>query len=45
MITTTKRERRALVREAILTSLEEFGLITRTRGGQPFGAVKPEVIS
>ena len=41
----TKRERRVLRREAILASLEELGLIERTRGGRPLSAVKQEAIS
>ena len=40
-----KRERRVLRREAVLASLEELGLIERTRGGRPLSGVKQEAIS
>lgn len=38
----TVREERRARREAILCTLERFGLITRTRGGRPSTAAKPE---
>jgi transposase InsO family protein len=41
----SKRERRVLRREAVLASLEELELITRTRGGRPLRAVKQEAIT
>lgn len=41
----SKRERRVLRREAVLASLEELELITRTRGGRPLHAVKQEAIT
>ena len=37
-----ERERRMREREAIHCTLEEFGLVTRTRGGERQPAVKPE---
>ena len=40
-----KRERRVLRREAVLASLEELGLIERTRRGPPLRAVKQEAFS
>ncbi len=39
------RERRMAEREAILQTLENFGLIKRSRGGAPCPAVKPERVS
>lgn len=39
------RARRVLRREAILTALEDMGLITRTRGGRPYAAVNGEGVS
>ncbi len=41
----TKRARRVLRREAVLASLEELGLIERTRGGRPLRAVKEDSFS
>ncbi len=41
----TKRERRVLRREAVLASLEDLGLMTRTRGGRPLRAVKQDRIT
>ena len=39
------RARRHAEREAIVQTLEGFGLLSRMRGGRPFRAVKPEMIS
>lgn len=39
------RERRRAVREAILCTLESFGLVTRTRGGLPYTPRKSAVFS
>jgi hypothetical protein len=39
------RARRLAEREAIFRTLEDFGLITRTRGGQPFTRSAPATIS
>ena len=41
----TKRARRVLRREAVLASLEELGMIERTRGGRPLRAVKEDIFS
>lgn len=41
----TARARRLAEREAILATLERFGLIRRTRGGVPLLVVEPEKIS
>lgn len=41
----TARARRRAVREALLATMERFGLIRRTRGGVPLLAVEPEKIS
>jgi hypothetical protein len=39
------RARRLAEREAIFRTLEDFGLISRTRGGQPFTRSEPATIS
>ncbi len=39
------RARRTAEREAIFQTLERFGLMSRTRGGRPLTAFKPEMIS
>lgn len=41
----TKRARRMLRREAVLASLEDLGMIERTRGGLPLRAVKEDTVS
>jgi hypothetical protein len=39
------RARRLAEREAIFRTLEDFGLISRTRGGKPFDRPEPDTIS
>jgi hypothetical protein len=41
----TAREKRVREREAIFATMERFGLIKRTRGGEPLEATKHEVVS
>jgi len=41
----TAREKRAREREAIFATLERFGLIKRTRGGEPLDTEKHETVS
>lgn len=41
----TPRARRLAEREAIFRTLEDFGLVSRTRGGQPFSRAEPATIS